>query len=329
MIIATTRKIVGDTRSFCADWSAIPAGKYDPTKLSVNQYAYSEKDVPSDFYKKHVIYYVDYNDSNRLVKAYEYEDKIDQITFITGDIIGVAGTITNDKFMQYLADIIAKLADRVTDLEDKYASIMLQLSNIQEYLSSHQWSDTPVTPGDDTEDDEDTLFLKDLAEIDEEYFNFTTVYNNALGGVSNVPVSDTYQFVSIFDDAYMDNIQEKYVNDGYLLVQAYLDAFGGWTDLDDLLLLFGSGPFTFEETYDTALSTGLTNLPGYNSTLPTIITENIDWRTTTFKQVYDTAVGSVVSTLPSTEDPATPIDTDKTFDTIYNESLGVAANDLP
>ena len=125
MIVTTTRRIKGDKRMFCAEWVAIPSYKFNPADLKINQYAYCDEDVPDDFYQKHCIYFVDGDNDNRLVKAYEYEDQWNNMTFLTDDTIGVNGELTTDSYVHYLALSIERLTKRMDLMEAKLDSFNL------------------------------------------------------------------------------------------------------------------------------------------------------------------------------------------------------------
>ena len=119
MIIVTTKHITNDERDFCAEWKAIPSFKFDPSKLSINQYAYPDDEIPDDFYKKHPIYYVDHTLDNKLIKAYELEDKWDDMQFIQDSTIGTGGSISDDALINFISKQVSDLALRVNQIELK------------------------------------------------------------------------------------------------------------------------------------------------------------------------------------------------------------------
>ena len=204
---------------------------------------------------------------------------------------------------------------------------MSELATIKEYLANFTGNGGTVEPT----DEEETDFLRELSEIDAEYFNFVIIYQNALNGVSTVSMVDKMQFVAIYEEAYTGTPAESFTNDTYIFVQTYENAFGGFSDTDELEILFGAGPHTFLETYNTALSTGLNNLPEFNSTLPTFEDYGtIDPYSTTFKDVYDDELNGGLNGLAVSEDTLVNPDTNKPFDTIYNEAFGNnTTNNLP
>ena len=118
MIIVTVDYLPNDDRKFCAKWRACRVDKFSEDKIGINQYAYKDKDIPEDFWKKHTIYYVDTKNENRLTKAYDLEDKWDDMEF-TGDNfkLGVAGEITADVLLQYLINLVTTLNEKqeITD----------------------------------------------------------------------------------------------------------------------------------------------------------------------------------------------------------------------
>lgn len=119
MIIVTVDYLPNDNRKFCAKWRACRVDKFSEDKIGINEYAYKDKDVPDDFWKKHTIYYVDTQNENRLTKAYEFEDDWEDMQF-TGDKfkLGVAGEITSEVLMQYLVNLVTTLNDKVTAAEE-------------------------------------------------------------------------------------------------------------------------------------------------------------------------------------------------------------------
>lgn len=126
MIVTTTRRIKNDNRMFCAEWYALPSYKFDPAILKINQYAYPDGDVPDEFYKKHAIYYVDTDNNNRLVKAYELEDQWNNMTFIEGqDVLGINGKITDDSYLHHLANAVDELTKRVIVMENRLDALDL------------------------------------------------------------------------------------------------------------------------------------------------------------------------------------------------------------
>ena len=119
MIIVTTKHIANDARDFCAEWKAIPSFKFDPSKLSINQYTYPDDEIPDDFYKKHPIYYVDHTLDNKLIKAYDLEDKWDDMQFIQDTTIGTGGSISDDALINFISKQVSDLTLRVTQIELK------------------------------------------------------------------------------------------------------------------------------------------------------------------------------------------------------------------
>ena len=133
MIIVYTKHVVNDERDFCFSWRAIPTAKYHSSILKIQEYAFPDSEVPDEFYKKHAIYYVDHEDKNRLVKAYEYEEQWDNMQFVdTGDLVGVGGDLTEDSLLTWLIKNINEINIRVTNIENLLES--LDIDKIREDL---------------------------------------------------------------------------------------------------------------------------------------------------------------------------------------------------
>lgn len=145
MIIVTVDYIPNDDRKFCAKWRACRVDKFSEDKIAINEYAYKDKDIPYDFWKKHTIYYVDTKDQNRLLKAYDLEDKWEDMQF-TGDKfkLGVAGEITSDVLQQYLINLVTILNDKLelaeatmTTLKDKIDSNYISIEQLKTLIETN------------------------------------------------------------------------------------------------------------------------------------------------------------------------------------------------
>lgn len=123
MIVVSTKKIVGDDRDFCASWKAVPSHKFLHSNLTVCEYPYPDNIIPDDFWKKHCIYYVDHDNQNRLVKAFELEDMWDKMEFLDTDVLAESGALSQDAVLQYTQGVLNNLIDRVTALEQQWESV--------------------------------------------------------------------------------------------------------------------------------------------------------------------------------------------------------------
>lgn len=144
MLVVSTAKIYGDTqgRLFCESYRVVPNDKYDHTKLLPIEYAISSGDIPQEFYTKFTIFYIDTEHNNKLVCAYEYEDKLDQIKFINNDLLGVTTKMSDNVIIHAVQTSVKTLSDKVDDypttktrvaeLESKVISILTRLTALEE-----------------------------------------------------------------------------------------------------------------------------------------------------------------------------------------------------
>lgn len=119
MLVVSTAKIYGDQqgRLFCESYRVVPNNKYDPTKLLPIEYAISAIHIPHEFYTKFNIYYVDTAHNNKLVCAYEYEDKIAQIKFIENDILGVTTKLSDNVVIHAVQTTVKDIGIKVGDYD--------------------------------------------------------------------------------------------------------------------------------------------------------------------------------------------------------------------
>lgn len=120
LIVVSTGKIYGDTegRLFCKSYKTVPNEKFNASSLLPTEYAISTGIIPTVFWSIPQMFYIDTNNDNALVCAYEYEDRFNQIKFIENDTLAVTEQLSDNVIIYALQVSVKELADKVSNYQE-------------------------------------------------------------------------------------------------------------------------------------------------------------------------------------------------------------------